>query len=110
VAAAMVSGSTPQEERRDILRRLTRGEIRVVANCAVLCEGFDEPTISCVVIARPTRSRALYTQMIGRGTRRHPDKADCLVMDVVGASNNHSLVTIPSLFGIEQEGQFEKGE
>jgi len=110
VAAAMVSGETPLDERRDILARYAAGEIRVVANCAVLTEGFDDPDTSCIVVARPTRSRALYTQMIGRGTRRHPGKTDCLVMDVVGASAEHSLVTVPSLFGIKKENPFEKGE
>jgi hypothetical protein len=54
-------------------------------------------------MARPTKSRALYTQCIGRGTRRHPDKTDALILDVVGATALHSLVTIPSLFGLEGE-------
>lgn len=100
VVARSVDGSTPIEERRRTLRAFTAGTVKVVANCAVLTEGYDEPTVGCVVVARPTRSRALYTQMVGRGTRRHPDKADCLVMDVVGAADEHSLVTIPSLFGV----------
>lgn len=102
VAAAMVHGGTPLDERRRILRHFSTGHVHVVANCAVLTEGFDEPRADCIVIARPTKSRALYAQMVGRGTRRHPDKTDCLVLDVVGASAQHSLVTVPSLFGIEQ--------
>jgi len=110
VAAAMVSGETPVDERRDILARYASGDIRVIANCAVLTEGFDDPDTSCIVVARPTRSRALYTQMIGRGARRHPGKADCLVIDVVGASAEHSLVTVPSLFGIKKENPFENGD
>lgn len=110
VSAAMVSGETPIDERRDILSRYSKGEIKVVANCAVLTEGFDDPSTSCIIVARPTRSRALYTQMIGRGTRRHPDKQDCLVIDVVGASTEHSLVTVPSLFGIKKENPFENAE
>jgi len=73
----------------------------------VLTEGFDEPAASCIVMARPTRSRALYAQCIGRGSRRHPDKEDCLVIDVVGVSDELSLVTIPSLFGIEKVDGFE---
>lgn len=111
VAAGMVSGETPLADRRDTLRRFSTGELTVLANCAVLTEGYDEPGVSCVVIARPTRSRALYTQMVGRGTRRHPDKAECLVLDVVGATAEHSLVTIPSLFGIDQEvREYRDGE
>lgn len=101
VSAAFVSGDTPLEQRRDLLRRFGTGEIQVLANCAVLTEGYDEPAVDCVIIARPTRSRALYVQMVGRGTRRHPDKTDCLVVDVVGAAAEHSLVTVPSLFGLD---------
>lgn len=102
VAAEWVSGKTPLEERRAMLRRFDLGEIDVVVNCMVLTEGFDAPRVDCIVVARPTKSRALYTQMIGRGSRRHPEKTDCLVLDVVGASSEHSLVTVPSLFGVER--------
>lgn len=101
VPAGFVSGETPLDRRRDTLRRFSSGEIQVLANCAVLTEGYDEPRVDCIVVARPTRSRALYTQMVGRGTRRHPDKTDCLVVDVVGATDEHSLVTVPSLFGLD---------
>lgn len=100
IAAAYVHGGTPEEERRDILRAFKAGSIKVLSNCAVLTEGFDEPSVGCVVIARPTKSRALYVQMVGRGTRRHPDKTNCLVLDIVGASDDHSLMTVPSLFGV----------
>jgi ATP-dependent helicase IRC3 len=102
VAAESVSGGTSMEERRLILKRFSAGEIDVVVNCMVLTEGYDEPRVDCIVVARPTKSRALYTQMVGRGTRRHPEKTDCLVLDVVGASDEHSLVTVPSLFGVER--------
>lgn len=107
VSAGMVSAKTPLDERRQLLRDFSSGVVQVVCNCMVLTEGFDEPRIDCVLVARPTKSRALYTQMVGRGTRRHPDKADLLVLDVVGVSDVHSLVTIPSLFGVEQR-EFEK--
>lgn len=103
ISAAYVHGGTPTEERRRILADYSAGRIEVVANCAVLTEGYDEPRTDCIIVARPTRSRALYTQMVGRGTRRHPDKADCLVLDVVGASDDLSLVTVPSLFGLDKK-------
>lgn len=102
VPFGVVSGDTPLEERRETLRRLRDGELAGVANCAVLTEGFDHPAVDCVVVARPTKSRSLYTQMVGRGTRRHPDKIDCLVLDVCGATEEHSLVGLPSLFGVER--------
>lgn len=110
VTAAHVSGSTPLEQRQATLQAFHRGEISVLANCAVLTEGYDEPQVDCIVMARPTKSRALYTQIVGRGTRRHPDKADCLILDVVGATEEHSLLTIPSLFGVERKHRDRKGD
>lgn len=100
VAAEALDGETPRETRRAILGRLRTGATRVVANCGVLTEGFDEPTVDAILVGRPTRSRALYTQMIGRGTRLAPGKADCLILDVVGATTRHDLVTTPSLLGL----------
>lgn len=93
ITAEAVSGNTPKEERKAILRRLKSGETQYVTNCAVLTEGFDEPSISCIVVARPTKFHGLYVQMIGRGTRLHPGKADLLILDVVGASTRHELIT-----------------
>ncbi len=110
VRAGWVAGSTPLDERRATLAAYSRGDLDVIANCAVLTEGYDEPRTDCVIVARPTKSRALYTQMVGRGTRRHPDKADCLVLDVVGATAMHSLVTVPSLFGLEEERAERMGD
>lgn len=102
VAAAFVYAGTPLEERRAMLRAFSSGAVQVVANCGVLTEGFDEPRVDCIVVARPTKSRALFTQMVGRGTRKHPDKLDLLVLDVVGGSDVHSLITVPSLFGVDE--------
>lgn len=109
VRAAMVHGGTPLDERRRLLRAFEAGEIDVMANCAVLTEGYDNPRVDCIVVARPTKSRALYTQMVGRGTRRHPEKDDTLILDVVGAATQHNLVTIPSLFGLPEPAVWEGG-
>jgi superfamily II DNA or RNA helicase len=110
VRAAWVSGETPTDERRDLLGRFSSGDLQVMVNCAVLTEGYDEPSIGCIVVARPTKSQALYVQMVGRGTRRHPDKTDCLVLDVVGATEQHSLITIPTLFGLGGDPRVRDGE
>lgn len=107
VTAEALDGTTPEEERRGILGRLNSGETCVVANCAVLTEGFDEPRVDCIIIARPTRSQILYRQMIGRGTRLFPGKDDCLVIDMVGASATHSLVQLGDAIGIP--GDLSKG-
>jgi len=68
----------------------------------VLTEGFDDPGVSCVAMARPTRSEGLYAQCVGRGTRLHPGKKDCLILDFVDLSEL-SLCTLPSLFGVPRE-------
>ncbi len=98
VAAESIDAATPTDARRGILRRLREGSTPVVANCAVLTEGFDEPSVDCVIVARPTRSKALYCQMIGRGTRSFPGKSDLLVLDLVGATSRHDLITAAILF------------
>lgn len=103
IKAAHVSGETPGDQREAMVADLAAGRLRVLANCNVLTEGFDEPSIGCVLMARPTKSRGLYTQMVGRGTRRHPGKDDCLVLDLVGNSDRHELVTITSLFGLHPD-------
>jgi superfamily II DNA or RNA helicase len=110
IPAGMVHGGTPLEERRHTLAEFSAGRLRIIANCAVLTEGYDEPSIDCIVIARPTRSASFYTQMIGRGTRRHPEKKDCLIIDVVGATVEHDLVTAASLFGLEADPNATNGQ
>lgn len=96
-----IHGALPTEERRDILRRFDAGEIQVISNCMVLTEGFDAPRVSCVVIARPTKSAPLYQQMVGRGLRPDPtiprEGQDCLILDVVGASHQHGLASLIDL-------------
>lgn len=109
VRAESLSGETPLDERRAILRRLSAGETQVVSNCAVLTEGFDEPTIDCIVVARPTKSRPLYIQMIGRGTRIHPAKSDCLILDLVGVTSRHEIVTASTLFNVDAHTMSESG-
>lgn len=102
ISAAGLDGTTPTEERREILARSARGELQVITNCGVLTEGFDAPHISCVVIARPTSSGPLYVQMVGRGSRLHPGKRDCLVMDVVGVTGKHKLTNMVDLMGADR--------
>lgn len=82
----------------------------ILANCMVLTEGFDEPSADCVVIARPTKSRGLYIQIVGRILRPFPGKTDALVLDVVGASKAHGLLAGIDLFGDAQEPPTEKDQ
>lgn len=90
--ARAIDGSADALERTLTLEGFARGEFQFLVNCALLTEGFDEPSIACVAMCRPTKSRALYTQCVGRGTRLHPGKTDCLLLDFVGNSGKHRLV------------------
>jgi ATP-dependent helicase IRC3 len=101
VKAEALDGTTPAEERRAMLKRFHSGETMVLSNCAVLTEGFDEPSINCIITVRPTKSRPFYLQMIGRGTRVYPGKSGCLILDVVGSSQRHQLVTANEIFDMD---------
>jgi ATP-dependent helicase IRC3 len=100
--AGFVSGETPRQERRRTLAALASGEIQVVCNAAVLTEGFDSPSIDCVLLARPCSSKTLYLQAIGRASRLSPGKADWMVIDLGGGSDLHALEQAPLLIGIEK--------
>jgi superfamily II DNA or RNA helicase len=102
IASAVISGETPREERRRIMEDRRSGRVQVLSNCMVLTEGFDDPGLSCAVIARPTASQPLYGQMVGRVLRPFPGKRDALVLDVVGASETNKLATLIDL----EEGLF----
>jgi superfamily II DNA or RNA helicase len=101
IRAEALDGTTPGEKRRSILARLASGQTQVCVNCSVLTEGFDEPSIQAVLVARPTRSRVLYAQMIGRGTRLHPGTTDCLVLDLAGVTARHDLATVAELADLD---------
>ena len=100
IRAASVWGEMPREDRRRILSQFSNDEIAVLTNCNLLTEGFDEPRINCVLMARPTKSKLLYAQMVGRGTRLHPGKTDLMVVDVVDNSRTHTLPGLYSLFNL----------
>ncbi len=120
-SARFISGTTDEEERKGIVYDFKHGKFKYLCNCAVATEGFDAPATSAIVLARPTKSRALYAQMLGRGTRVLPGTVDHLhgkalsperreaiarskkpnmvVLDFVGASTRHSLMTAVDVLG-----------
>lgn len=109
VAAGVVHGAMPKDVRAAALADFREGRTTVLCNVAVLTEGFDDPGVSCVAMARPTRSDGLYAQCVGRGTRLAPGKKDCLVLDFVDLSNL-SLCTLPSLFGTPRDLDLHGGD
>ena len=79
--AAHVDAETPDDERAAIFARLRTGELKLVSNVGIVTEGFDCPSVDCVVLARATKSDILFLQMIGRALRSAPGKTDCIVID-----------------------------
>jgi superfamily II DNA or RNA helicase len=93
--AEHIDGTTPSDERDAILARLASGAVEVVCNYGVLTEGWDSPTASCVVLARPTKHHGLFRQMVGRVLRPAPGKTDALVLDHAGAVFEHGFIEEP---------------
>lgn len=85
--AEAVWGAMPSAQRRDRIERFAAGDLDLLANCGVLTEGYDCPSVTALLMARPTRAIGLYVQMLGRGTRPHPGKMDCRVVDVAGIAD-----------------------
>lgn len=120
--SAWVHGGTDKDERKQIVNKFTRGDIQWLWNCGVFTEGFDMSGVEVVSMARPTKSRALYAQMAGRAMRPSdsiarrlgelPDipslrrsliarskKPACLVIDFVGNSGRHKLISTADILG-----------
>jgi superfamily II DNA or RNA helicase len=108
--AAVITGTTPPDQRRAILTQFHDGIIPTLFNVAVLTEGWDEPAIECLILARPTKSLPLFTQIVGRGVRPSPEtgKTELTLVDMVDATTRHHLISIHHLIGLNQpvpEGQ-----
>lgn len=118
IVAAWICGKTDKDTRRRILSDFAAGKIQVVCNCGVLTEGYDDCGVEVIAMARPTKSRALYAQMLGRGLRPLPGivdgpstvmgrrfaisksrKPECTVLDFVGNSGKHKLITSLDVLG-----------
>lgn len=87
--AAEVNGES--EDRSEILSAFDRGDYDVLCNSMLLTEGWDCPSVSCIVVLRPTKIRSLYCQMVGRGTRLSPGKENLLLLDFLWHTSRHEL-------------------
>jgi superfamily II DNA or RNA helicase len=118
--AVWVCGKTPDDEREKRLRQYNEKEVQVVVNCALLGEGWDSPITEAIIGAKPTKSRIVYSQQVGRGTRPLPGvvdgddlhnadlrrmaiaespKKNLLLIDFVGNSGKHKLMTSADILG-----------
>lgn len=101
IPAAAVWGDMPAQQRRDILRSFRTGDIQVLCNAALLTEGWDEPSVGAVIMARPTRSPVLYVQCVGRGLRLYPGKNECILIDL--DDTDHDLCHVGTLAGLPRQ-------
>lgn len=99
--AVVASGYDDSKTRKDKLAAFERGEYDVICNSMLLTEGWDCPEVDCVVILRPTKSRSLYAQMVGRGTRIAEGKKDLLLLDFLWQTEKHDLCRPATLLGAE---------
>lgn len=93
VRARHLDGTSSKQDRESGLRDLAQGRIDLLSNVGLFTEGLDLPAVSCIVLARPTRSLALYLQMAGRGLRPSSGKSDCLVLDHAGSTLEFGLAS-----------------
>lgn len=110
--AEYVVGSKKDMEkpREDVIADYQRSAVQVLVNCMVLTEGFDAPETSALIMARPTKSTLLYTQMMGRGTRLAPGKADLLVLDMVDVASKAGVNSVNTLFGLPPHLDFGESD
>ena len=87
--AAEVNGQS--DDRKQVLADFDAGRYNVLCNSMLLTEGWDCPSVDCVVVLRPTKVRSLYSQMVGRGTRLSPGKTDLLLLDFLWMTDKHEL-------------------
>jgi superfamily II DNA or RNA helicase len=92
VAAVHCDADTPEAERERAIEQLQSGQIKVISNVGIFGRGVDIPCVSCLILARPTKSYNLYVQQVGRGTRTHPGKSDFIVLDHGGNVPRHGCV------------------
>ncbi len=104
IIAEAVWGEMDKDQRKKVLKGFSKSNIQVVTSCGILTEGFDEPSIQAIVMARPTKSKGLYIQMAGRGLRKYPGKDDCLVLDFT--DKYHNLNTVISLRNAIPEAKY----
>ena len=121
--SSWVCGKTKDDERTNIFSAFDKGSTSILVNCGVTTEGYDNPFVELIVVARPTLSRSLYTQMIGRGTRPLPGVVDgwanrlqrlmaiaksgkpkVTILDFAGNSGKHKLISVADILGGKYSG------
>lgn len=99
--AAEVNGEST--DREQVLKDYEEGKYNVLCNSMLLTEGWDCPSVDCVIVLRPTKVRALYSQMVGRGTRLAPGKKELLLLDFLWHTERHELCHPANLIATDEK-------
>lgn len=110
VSIALIDGTTPADERDEIIADFTAGGIRVIVNVNIFSEGFDCPDIEFIQLARPTKSLTMYLQQVGRGLRISKGKERSIILDNVGLYNRFGTPMANRFWRHHFEGSEERGE
>ena len=115
ITAGYVVGNSSSDERHHVIEAYRRRDLQVLCNCMVLTEGFDAPETDCIIMARPTKSSLLYTQMLGRGTRLAEGKRDLVILDMVdiagaGVNTVNTLFGLPPRLDLSRVGVLDAGD
>ena len=95
IDAPYVTAKTTVARRDQLAAGFVAGRYKVLLNINVYTEGFNAKRVDCIALLRPTLSRGLYVQMVGRGLRLHPDKTDCLILDFAHCIEEHGPIDLP---------------
>lgn len=106
ISSESIDSTLTSIDREKILNDFKSGKIKVLCNVGVLTTGFDFQPTDCIIYARPTKSKILFVQILGRGLRTAENKEDCLVLDFKDIASQHDIMAIDELFGVK----FKNGE
>lgn len=110
IPAAVILGDTPSTKRARLIADFKNKTLKVLVNVAVATEGFDLPDASCIILARPTKSLALYLQTVGRGLRPKEDGGGCVLLDLAGNAITHGLPEEHREWSLRPRGEQAEGE
>jgi DNA repair protein RadD len=108
IRAEHIDAETPEDERRWVIQELREGKIKVVSNVGILCTGVDIPEVSALILARPTQSKNLFIQQVGRGTRLNNNKSDFVVLDHATNVMKHGPIEDEEPCRLEGHGKMPK--
>jgi len=100
-----IDSTIEDSKREEVMDRFNSGKLPVIVNCGILTVGYDKNEVDALLFARPTKSKILYVQCLGRGLRTSEGKENCLVIDVVDIVRKYDLMTMTDIFGVEIKDQ-----